>query len=500
METLTLSIAAVLLLLLASILWRLRHVQGSKTKNRSGSLFELMKNSHRILDWTTELLHDSPSGTTVTFMGVIISNPSNVEHILKNRFENYPKGSGFTSVLSDFLGSGIFNADGEHWRLQRKTASLEFSTKAIRAFIHSRVRLESVSRLIPLLSSAARSGEQLNLQDLLEFFTFDNACQVTFGHDPSLLSSPNDDDPLSSDRQFAKAFEEAAQLSVRRFSHPFPFIWKLQRFLNVGSEGRLKEEVAKVQAFAMDVVQERKRKRDRTGSLGDDLLSRFIADNDYSDEFLRDIVISFVLAGRDTTAAAISWFFWLISTRPAVTDLIVDEIRSVRAKCGKTMEQEPVFSLDQVRGMDYLHAALAESLRLYPPVPLQTRTCLEDDLLPDGTPVRKGQTVMYSSYAMGRTERIWGQDWGEFRPERWLEKGVFRAVSPFTYPVFHAGPRMCLGKEMAHIQMKAVAAALLERFEIEVVDEAKEREKDLGMMLRIKGGLPVRIRERMFLN
>ncbi|XP_039136901.1 cytochrome P450 94A1-like isoform X2 [Dioscorea cayenensis subsp. rotundata] len=210
-----------------------------------------MKNSHRILDWTTDLLLSNPSGTVSTFMAIITSNPSNVEHILKTNFNNYPKGSSFTSILHDFLGSGIFNADGDHWRLQRKTASLEFSTKAIRAFILSRVHLESISRLLPLLTSASVSGEIINLQDLLELFTFDNACQVTFGHDPSLLNASS---PSFSDRELALAFEEATQLSVRRFSHPFPFIWKLQRFLNLGSERRLREEVAKVQAFAMEVV------------------------------------------------------------------------------------------------------------------------------------------------------------------------------------------------------------------------------------------------------
>ncbi|XP_039137391.1 cytochrome P450 94A1-like [Dioscorea cayenensis subsp. rotundata] len=492
METLTLiTILLFLLLILLTILRRRRHSPVTRTQNQSGSFLELMKNSHRILDWTTDLLLSNPSGTVSTFMAIITSNPSNVEHILKTNFNNYPKGSSFTSILHDFLGSGIFNADGDHWRLQRKTASLEFSTKAIRAFILSRVHLESISRLLPLLTSASVSGEIINLQDLLELFTFDNACQVTFGHDPSLLNASS---PSFSDRELALAFEEATQLSVRRFSHPFPFIWKLQRFLNLGSERRLREEVAKVQAFAMEVVLERKRRRDLTGSLGDDLLSRFIAvDNDYSDEFLRDIIISFVLAGRDTTAAAITWFFWLISTRPDVKEKIIDEIKSVRAKTKKTMDEAPVFSLDQVKDMVYLHAALAESLRLYPPVPLQTRTSLEDDVLPDGTAVKKGQTVMYSSYAMGRRKEIWGPEWGDFRPERWIEKGEFRAVSPFTYPVFHAGPRMCLGKEMAHIQMKAIAAAVLERFEIEVVDGEKERVKDLGIMLRIKGGLPVRV-------
>ncbi|KAJ0967766.1 hypothetical protein J5N97_024683 [Dioscorea zingiberensis] len=490
-----------LLLTLAALavtvfLLRRRRQPSSKTSKplaSSGTLSELMKNGHRILDWTTELLSSSQTGTVTTFMGVVTANPSNVEHILKSHFPNYPKGSHSTTILSDFLGAGIFNSDGEHWRLQRKTASLEFTTKSIRSFVSSNVRLETSSRLLPVLHSFARSGQIVDLQDLFDCLAFDNVCQVTFGYDPARLDSSGDPDSVA----FSRAFDRATALSVRRFSHPFPFTWKLLRFLNAGYERELKAEVAKVHRFAMQVV--RRRKKD--GDLGDDLLSRFIAEADYSDEFLRDIIISFVLAGRDTTSATLTWFFWLIASRPEVKARVLDEIRAAREQERErtgTATSEAVLTLDQVRGMDYLHAALSETLRLYPPVPLQTRACAEDDLLPDGTPVKKGSTVMYSAYAMGRSESIWGEDWKEFRPERWLENGVFRPASSFRFPVFHAGPRMCLGKDMAYIQMKAVAAAVMERFELEVVDEEKPREPEFTMILRMKGGLPVRIREKEF--
>ncbi|KAH7864814.1 hypothetical protein Vadar_034154 [Vaccinium darrowii] len=88
-------------------------------------------------------------------------------------------------------------------------------------------------------------------------------------------------------------------------------------------------------------------------------------------------------------------------------------------------------------------------MRLYPPVQFDSKFCQEDDTLPDGTFVKKGTRVTYHPYAMGRMERIWGPDCLEFKPERWLENGVFRPVSPFKYPVFQAGVRVCLGKELA---------------------------------------------------
>ncbi|KAH7689863.1 Cytochrome P450 E-class group I protein [Dioscorea alata] len=481
------------LLLLPLSFFFLHRRRSPENKNSSaGSLSELLKNTHRILDWTTDLLAGSPTSTITTFMATITSNPSNVEHILKSNFPNYPKGSHSTTILSDLLGAGIFNSDGELWRLQRKTASLEFTTKTIRSFIFSNVHLE-ISRLLSVLHSFSISGEVFDLQELLDRLAFDNVCQVTFGHDPGRLDSSSEHIDSAA---FAHAFERATVLSVRRFAHPFSITWKLLRFFNLSYEKELKAQVSKVHAFAMQVVHRRK----SSGELGDDLLSRFISESSsYSDEFLRDIIVSFVLAGRDTTSATLTWFFYLISIHPEVKTKLLDELRAVRARGAREGE----LTVEQVKELNYMHAALSETLRLYPPVPLQTRACAESDEWPDGTKVKKGRTVMYSAYAMGRSERIWGRDWEEFRPERWMEEGEFRVVNAFRFPVFHAGPRMCLGKEMAYVQMKTVVAAVMERFEIEVVggekekeEEEKKREVEFTMILRMKGGLPVRVRRK----
>ncbi|URD88613.1 cytochrome P450 [Musa troglodytarum] len=184
----------------------------------------------------------------------------------------------------------------------------------------------------------------------------------------------------------------------------------------------------------------------------------------------------------------------ILSTRPDVEKKILEEVRSVRIINKNTSE---TFSFDELREMHYLHAAVTESMRLYPPVPMDTQSCLEDDTMPDGTFVGKGWFVTYSAYAMGRLEDIWGRDCNEYKPERWLENGVFNPESPFRFPVFHAGPRMCLGKEMAYVQMKSIVACVVERFEIDVVGKEKTPEHVLSLTLRMKGGLPIKVKEKV---
>ncbi|XP_019199095.1 PREDICTED: cytochrome P450-like [Ipomoea nil] len=102
--------------------------------------------------------------------------------------------------------------------------------------------------------------------------------------------------------------------------------------------------------------------------------------------------------------------------------------------------------------MQYLQAAISEAMRLYPPVPVDTKACLKDDVMPDGMFIGKGWFATYHTYAMGRMEKIWGKDCCEYKPERWLdENGEYRQESLFRFPVFHGGPRMCLGKKCREI-------------------------------------------------
>ncbi|GAB4851796.1 hypothetical protein Ancab_031195 [Ancistrocladus abbreviatus] len=458
-----------------------------------GTIPEFVANRHRFLDWTTDVLSAQPTNTAVfyrpgSFHGVITANPLIVEYMLKTNFPKYPKGPRFISLLQDFLGGGIFNSDGESWRLQRKTASFEFNKRSLRNFVLDNVRSEIETRLVPLLKNYTETGQVLDLQGVLERFAFDNVCKVAFNLDPGCLRTG----PDSGEFEFMRKFEVAATLSSGRFMYAVPNVWKIKKFFNIGSEKKLRESIRTVHAFADEIIRMR---LEETSENFEDLLSRFIDKEGNSPEFLRDIVTSFILAGKETTSSGLSWFFWLLSLHPDVVEKIRSEIETVRSRYGKQVGNH-TYDLDQLREMNYLHAAISESLRLYPPVPVDTKHCLEDDILPDGTMVKKGWFITYDTYAMGRMKDIWGEDCEKFRPERWMENGLCKQESPFRYPVFHAGPRICLGKEMAYIQMKSIAACVIEQFEVDVVGKDERPEYLLALTLRMKGGLPVRVMER----
>ncbi|CAL4914994.1 unnamed protein product [Urochloa decumbens] len=464
-----------------------------------GRFPHFVKNQHHLVEWSLDAVKASPTHTT-TFKApflpgvVITANPDNVEHIAKTRFANYPKGEYMASRIEDFLGRGIFNSDGDQWLWQRKAAVHEFTKRSQRKFVVDTVRSEVAGRLLPLLDRASRDGRTLDMQHAFECFTFDNICRLAFGDDPACLAMEMEgtETPQAA-IEFMRAFDYVQNAILVRFRPPENVLWRIKKALGMAPERQIREALHVVHAYTERIL-----KRCRESSGRGDFLAHFATSGDRSDESLRDVVTNFLLAGRDTTSSALTWFFWLVSGRPDVEAKIVDEIRRVRRHGGSGDDGTTTFTFDELGAMHYVHAAITESMRLYPPVPLGMHYPKQDDVLPDGTFVGRGWAVSHSVYAMARLESLWGKDCEEFRPERWLreEDGTFQPESPFRYPVFYAGPRTCLGKEMAYIQMKAIVSCALERFTFRFLGGEERPGMDFSFMLRMRGGLPMQIAKR----
>ncbi|XP_020180330.1 cytochrome P450 CYP94D108-like [Aegilops tauschii subsp. strangulata] len=496
-----------------------------------GNLVAFLRNGHRFLDWTADLLAAAPASTMqvlgplggLGYCGVDTANPEVIDHIVRANFPSYVKGARIRAAFADLLGDGLFLANGRLWTLQRKLASYSFSSRLLRRFSSRVLRDHIHRRLVPFLAAAADSGEAVDLQDVLRRFTFDNICSVAFGVDDDRSSALLDDHRHGA---FFAAFDDAVDISFGRILHPTTLGWRVMKLLDVGSERRLRLAIAVVDEYVTAILQSKQQRQSGNSEDEPDLLSRFKAamEEDEASElgrifaspeakrrFLRDTVVTFVLAGKDTTSSALTWFFWFLAANPRcerrvyeeVTSLALAPSREADADVGRLADGdvESEDGYDELKGMHYLHAAITETMRLYPPVPMVSRVAVHDDVLPDGTVVRAGWFADYSAYAMGRSARVWGDDCRVFRPERWLDgRGRFVSAEAARYPVFNAGPRACLGKEMSYLQMKVVAAAVVRRFTVEVLVPAGSMdmapEHEMAVTLKMKGGLRVRFKNR----
>lgn len=454
-----------------------------------------------VYEWLTDVLN-SRCGT-FTFRGpwfsslqcVLTSDPRNLEHLLKTKFTNFPKGQFFRSTVRDLLGDGIFGADDDVWKRQRRTASIEFHSAEFRAMTAESLYELVHGRLLPVLDTAYEKRSEIDLQDVLLRLTFDNVCMIAFGTDPGCLAQGLPEVP------FARAFEDATEATIIRFITPTT-IWKTCKLLDIGNEKWLRKSLKGVDEFAYEVIRTRKKELEiEGGKRRSDLLTVFMKLKDeegkeYSEKFLRDICVNFILAGRDTSSVALAWFFWLLQNNKEVEDKIVEEVRKIVKERGNDeIENTNVFKPEEIKKMEYLQAALSEALRLYPSVPLDHKEVVDDEIFPDGTVLKAGTKIIYAIYSMGRMESIWGEDCREYKPERWLKDGKFTSESAYKFTAFNGGPRLCLGKDFAYYQMKYVTASILYRYHVKVVENHPISPK-LALTMYMKHGLKVTLQKR----
>ncbi|XP_010520636.1 PREDICTED: alkane hydroxylase MAH1-like [Tarenaya hassleriana] len=456
----------------------------------------------RFYDWIIQVLE--VSNLTFLFKGPIFAgmdllftvDPANIHHILCSNFVNYPKGPDFGEIF-DALGDGIFNADFELWKNLRKSAHALLSHHDFQRFTKSATVSVAKRGLVPLLDHAAKKNTLVDLQDVFQRFTFDTTLTLITGYNPKSLSI---DMPRV---ELADAVEDAEEAIFHRHVKP-RILWKLQNWIDFGLEKKLKNTVAIAdRECAKYISMKREDLRRGTQPKGDamDLLTYYmnLDENKYNflnpsdDKFLRDTMVSFILAGRDTTSAGLTGFFWLLSKNPEAVAKIRGEIS---AEMPRSINRDDETQLDQVdlNKLVYLHGALYEALRLYPPVPFNHKSPAKADTLPSGHKVEANTKIIFPFYAMGRMRSVWGDDASEFKPERWIsEKGRLKHEPSFKFASFNAGPRTCIGKQVALTQMAIVAVEILQNYDVITATEGQQLELVPSIILRTKHGYKVSI-------
>ncbi|XVE77002.1 hypothetical protein DITRI_Ditri13aG0026900 [Diplodiscus trichospermus] len=459
-----------------------------------GTIFNTALHFHDLYDYQTQIAKKFP---TFRLLGlgqseIFTADTRNTEHVLKTSFDKYAKGKHLEEIVSDLWGQGIFAVDGHKWRQQRKLASYEFSTRVLRDFSCSVFRRNAV-KLVKAVSKLAMSGQAIEFQEMFMKCSMESIFKVGFGIDLNCMSWSSNEEGTA----IMKAFDDANELVNLRFVDPF---WKLKKSLNIGFEASLNKNIKMIDNFVQNIINTKKQlpAMNPDCNVKEDILSRFLVEREkypgtITDRYLRDIILNFLLAGKDSPANTLCWFFYVLCKNPLIQEKVAQEVMDITGRKANDADFDDDFistiTDETLEKTHYLHATLSETLRLYPVVPIDGRCAEVDDILPDGHKVKKGDMVYYMAYSMGRMPYIWGEDAEIFRPERWLKDGVFQPESPFKFIAFHAGPRICLGKEFAYRQMKIIAIALLRYFRFKLADDTKVATYRVTITLHMKEGL-----------
>ncbi|KAJ8126819.1 hypothetical protein O1611_g6817 [Lasiodiplodia mahajangana] len=428
--------------------------------------------------------------------GVVINDPKNLDYVFKNE-GIFAKGDFVKQRSWDLFGNGIINADGELWKAQRKAGTHFLNSPNLRVLTDIALP-RYLNRSVDHLRAQARSGEIVDLQLVFHEIT------------SMLMGKMAYDMEIHADDEFTVAFDYASGAVTARFQNPLWFI--TEKF--TGSKFRA--SLAVIRKFGLGIVnnavdghhkttepltQLDDADENRLDEVSGSLIQSLLAALGSQHKLVADAALTYLTAGRDTTAQLLTWCFYLLMQHKFAISKIRSEAEELLKREGLDSQQlgtesgtsSAVFASTS---LPYTIAVFYETLRLYPPIPFEIRECEQATTLPDGTFLPKKAVVVWSLWAMNRSRITWGEDADIFKPERWLtENGKLIIKSSSEFPVFYGGQRICLGKRMAEIIATQVIATMASMFDFAPAYDG-ERVSKISLTLPMKDGLPCYVKNR----
>jgi cytochrome P450 len=367
---------------------------------------------------------------------ILLNHPDDIAFVLTNPSRNFRKTAGDrTPVMRRLFGQGLLTSEGDCWTRQRRLAQPAFHRERLSACSNF------VRNFTAQMLASWQPGEVKNVHEDSMKLTTRVVVKALFD-----AEAPPGIDRIS----------EISGVILKQFTRQWT-TWRIlmSLFPSAGAR-RFEGTLSPIDKLIADLVLERR----RTGVDHGDLLSMLMLARDedglgMTDPQLRDELVTFLIAGLETTALAVSWALYLLARNPAIQSQAAEEIQ-LAAK-----NQPAAFG--SPGQCPLLHAILQETMRLYPPAGMISREAVQDCVI-NGLPVKKGTALLTSQWLKHRDQRYFDGP-ADFRPARWLD-GAARQLPKFAYSPFGGGPRVCIGNNLALMEATLVLALILQRFSV----------------------------------
>jgi cytochrome P450 len=399
----------------------------------------------------------------------VISSPVLAQEILIDRNKDFPKNDGILGLL---LGNGLVtNNNHESWLVQRRMMQPVFHRQRL-ADMGEKMLAASTRLTARLEAHITQSGSsvQIDLANEMMQVTLDIITQVMFSADV-----------LGQAGTIGPAISEAVHFLQGRIQSPIilPINWP------VPSHQKFHHAKAALDQVILEIIANRRTSLEKPGDLLDMLLEARDADTGeaMSDAQLRDEVLTIFAAGHETTAHTLGFAFVALAQHPDVLARVQHELDTVLEGRSPTM--------NDLEHLPEIKRVLEETLRLYPAAPLVSpRTPVRDEHL-GGYDLPKGSLLLTSIFNIQRHPEFWS-DPEIFNPNRWLEPGEQHRLA---YMPFGAGPRKCIGNNLALMEGQLILASVLQRYELHL-ESGQTVIPEQAVTLQPKGGLKMILRKR----
>ncbi len=400
-----------------------------------------------------------------------LRSPDHMRAVFLDHVDAFEKSPFQRRLVRPATGEGLLSSVGEHWRFQRRAASPAFRIDALRALVpaFSEAAQATVARM-----RAASAGAPVDVMAEMQHATLDVIVETILGGaDPAF--GYDSVARIVSDYMESMGKPDMFDLIGAPDWAPRPWAAKGRR------------AARDLKAAAADAIARRR----ASGAHRPDLLGLLLAARDpetgrgLSDLELRDNVVTFIGAGHETTALALTYALYLIANAPDVQDRLAEEARRV---CG----DGPVDAA-MIDDLVFHEQVIKEAMRLYPPVALIDRIAMRDIDIGDGALIKAGDLVFALIYVMHRHSLLWDRpeafDPDRFAPDR--TEGRHR----FQYIPFGVGPRICIGMKFAYMEATAILATLVRALRFRP-NPAHHVTPNIRITLRPEGGMPLYVESR----
>jgi cytochrome P450 len=402
---------------------------------------------------------------------IVLAHPAHIRHVLQEKHGNYRR-TPFHDRLKIVIGNGLVTSEGELWQRQRQLLQPAFRAERIRHFI--RMMRDVSAGFAVRWRRSAEIGEPIDISREMSDLTLGIVVRCMFGRESG-------DEAAS----IGAAVQQAQAWLAARF-------WSLAPNWTERLPTRTNRQFLCALAALNDAVERIISQRLRAAEPGSDLLGMLLAAQGEAEigidpHQVRDEVMTMLLAGHETSAAALTWAWHLLSEAPSVAEKICREV-------GQVIGQDHDPEAEELAELSVTRAMIQETMRLFPPVAWFGRLAAGPDAIAEFA-IPSGAILVLSPWLIQRDPRFW-PDPNRFDPTRFLS-GV-RPV-PYTYFPFGGGPRTCLGNHFAMTEMLVALATLVPRFRLVSPKGATAVRPELLITLRPAGGLPmvVTLRERL---
>ncbi len=395
---------------------------------------------------------------------LLVSDSDEIERILVREHHDFPKVHFFWRQVTAVFGNGLLTSEGAFWQRQRRLAAPAFAGPSLARYAATMVRLSED------WIAGWRPGERRDLHAELMGLTLGIAVKTLFGLEVA-------EDVAAIDEAVTDMSEEVAS----RFGRPI----LIPDWVPLPGHRRYRAGLRCIETMVSRMIAERRARPDAP----DSLLSAMLEARDetgaaMSDRQLRDEVITFLLAGHETTALVLSWTIHLLGRHPEIDTRLAGEIREVLGERPPTIADLP--------RLRFAEQVVTETMRLYPPAWIIGRDAGKDCVI-GGYPVRAGTGLVISPWVLHRDSRHYDAP-DEFRPDRW-QGDLARRLPRFAYMPFGGGPRICIGNRFAITEAVLILSVLIQRFRF-VTDPDREIVLLPSMTLRPQGGIEARLEAR----